>query len=168
MCQRGSGPATAAGSSRCRWPRAPSRLRWSATGSTRSMHSSASSIQTPWSVSGGSRWSSASRSSSSAARSTRQRRRPRQPKVRSSDPTYVGVPFRGARPLTSWVVTTEPPRVLVVEDDDDLRGLIHAALDDAGFAALEAADGAAALAACTERDPDVVLLDLNLPRLGGQ
>lgn len=70
--------------------------------------------------------------------------------------------------MTSWVVTGEPPRVLVVEDDDDLRGLIRAALDDAGFAAVEAADGAAALAACRERDPDVVLLDLNLPRLGGQ
>ena len=50
--------------------------------------------------------------------------------------------------------------MLVVEDDDDLRGLIRAALDDAGFAAVEAADGAAALAACSERDPDVVLLDL--------
>ena len=58
--------------------------------------------------------------------------------------------------------------MLVVEDDDDLRSLIGAALVDAGYAAVEAADGAAALEACGERDPDVVLLDLNLPRLGGQ
>lgn len=58
--------------------------------------------------------------------------------------------------------------MLVVEDDDDLRGLIGAALADAGYAAVEAADGAAALEACGERDPDVVLLDLNLPGLGGQ
>jgi two-component system, OmpR family, response regulator len=62
----------------------------------------------------------------------------------------------------------EPPRVLVVEDDDDLRSLIGSALADAGYAAVEAADGAAALAACEERDPDVVLLDLSMPRLGGQ
>lgn len=62
----------------------------------------------------------------------------------------------------------EPPRVLIVEDDDDLRSLIGSALGDAGYAAVEAADGAAALAACEERDPDVVLLDLSLPRLGGQ
>jgi DNA-binding response OmpR family regulator len=62
----------------------------------------------------------------------------------------------------------ELPRVLVVEDDDDLRHLIGSALADAGYAAVEAADGEAALAACVERDPDVVLLDLNLPRLGGE
>ncbi|HEY8174375.1 MAG TPA: response regulator [Gemmatimonadaceae bacterium] len=62
----------------------------------------------------------------------------------------------------------ELPRVLIVEDDDDLRTLIGLALSDAGYAAVEAADGAAALRACEERDPDVVLLDLNLPRLGGK
>jgi CheY-like chemotaxis protein len=62
----------------------------------------------------------------------------------------------------------EPPRVLVVEDDEDLRYLIGSALADAGYAAIEVADGIAALAACEQRDPDVVLLDLNMPRLGGQ
>lgn len=65
-------------------------------------------------------------------------------------------------------MTPEPPRVLIVEDDDDLRSLIGSVLGDAGYAAVEAADGATALKACEERDPDVVLLDLNLPRLGGQ
>jgi two-component system OmpR family response regulator len=62
----------------------------------------------------------------------------------------------------------ELPRVLIVEDDDDLRTLIGLALSDAGYAAVEAADGAAALKVCEERDPDVVLLDLNMPRLGGK
>lgn len=62
----------------------------------------------------------------------------------------------------------EPPRVLIVEDDDVLRGLIRSALADAGYVAVEAADGAAALVACAERDPDVILLDLALPGLGGQ
>ena len=62
----------------------------------------------------------------------------------------------------------EPPRVLVVEDDDDLRSLIGSALADAGYTAIEAADGASALAACEERDPDVVLLDLNMPLLSGE
>jgi DNA-binding NtrC family response regulator len=58
--------------------------------------------------------------------------------------------------------------VLIVEDDDDLRGLIGEALAEAGYASIAAADGAAALTACVERDPDVILLDLNMPRLGGQ
>jgi len=58
--------------------------------------------------------------------------------------------------------------VLVVEDDDELRSLIRTALADEGYVAVEAADGAAALAACAERDPDVILLDLLLPGLGGQ
>jgi DNA-binding response OmpR family regulator len=63
---------------------------------------------------------------------------------------------------------TNPPRVLVVEDDDDLRSLVGSALADAGYAAVEAADGAAALAACQERDPAVILLDLAMPHLGGE
>ncbi|HEV8670148.1 MAG TPA: response regulator [Candidatus Limnocylindria bacterium] len=65
-------------------------------------------------------------------------------------------------------MTAEAPRVLVVEDDEDLRYLIGSALADAGYTAVEAADGAAALAACETRDVDLVLLDLNMPRLGGQ
>lgn len=58
--------------------------------------------------------------------------------------------------------------MLVVEDDHELRGLIRSALADAGYVAVEAADGAAALVACAEHDPDVILLDLALPLLGGQ
>jgi CheY-like chemotaxis protein len=65
-------------------------------------------------------------------------------------------------------MTPEPPRVLIVEDDDDLRRLITSAVTYAGYAAVEAADGVAALSACADRDPDVVVLDLNMPRLGGQ
>ena len=65
-------------------------------------------------------------------------------------------------------MTAEPPRVLVVEDDDELRAMIRSALAGEGYLAVEAADGAAALAACAERDPDVILLDLALPLLGGQ
>ncbi len=65
-------------------------------------------------------------------------------------------------------MSAEPTRVLVVEDDDDLRRLITIAVADAGYSAVGVADGAAALAACAERDADVILLDLALPRLAGQ
>lgn len=69
--------------------------------------------------------------------------------------------------MNTRVVTAEPRRVLVVEDDDELRSLMSLAMADAGYASVEAADGVAALAACAERDPDVILLDLAMPRLGG-
>lgn len=52
--------------------------------------------------------------------------------------------------------------MLIVEDDDELRGLIQTALVEAGYVAVEAADGAAALVLCARHDPDVILLDLAL------
>jgi CheY-like chemotaxis protein len=65
-------------------------------------------------------------------------------------------------------VTTETQRVLVVDDDEDFRSMVSWALADAGYDAVEAADGSAALVACQERDPAVILLDLAMPGVGGQ
>ena len=58
-------------------------------------------------------------------------------------------------------------KILVVDDDADLRGLIAYALRQAGYLVLEAADGAAALAAYAREEPALVILDVNLPRLSG-
>ena len=58
--------------------------------------------------------------------------------------------------------------MLIVEDDSELRGLIAQALATAGYDAVEAPDGAAAMAASAERDPNVILLDLAMPGLSGQ
>jgi DNA-binding response OmpR family regulator len=58
-------------------------------------------------------------------------------------------------------------RILVVEDDSDLRGLIAFTLTQAGFEVNAAGDGAAALHQFATEPPDVVLLDINLPRLDG-
>ena len=58
-------------------------------------------------------------------------------------------------------------KVLVVDDDADLRGLIAYALRQAGYLVVEAADGAAALAAYEREEPALVILDVNLPRLSG-
>ncbi|HEY8574471.1 response regulator transcription factor [Phenylobacterium sp.] len=57
--------------------------------------------------------------------------------------------------------------VLVVDDDPHIRQLLVFALGKAGLAAREAEDGEAALAAIAEVQPDLVILDINMPRLNG-
>ena len=57
--------------------------------------------------------------------------------------------------------------VLVVDDDPHIRDLLTFALQKAGLATREAADGEAALAAIAERAPDLVVLDINMPRMDG-
>lgn len=57
--------------------------------------------------------------------------------------------------------------VLIVDDDPDIRAVMHLALAAEGYAVSEAADGGEALQYLDERWPSVVLLDLNLPRLTG-
>jgi len=58
-------------------------------------------------------------------------------------------------------------KILVVDDDQELAGLIGYALRQAGYLVVEAADGAAALAAFERESPALVILDANLPRLDG-
>jgi len=59
-------------------------------------------------------------------------------------------------------------RVLIVEDEQDIAGLIKHTLERSGDAEAEiVASGDAALRAASERIPDLIILDLNLPVLGG-
>jgi len=58
-------------------------------------------------------------------------------------------------------------KILVVDDDAELRGLIAFALRQAGYLVLEAPDGPSGLAAFAEEKPDLVLLDVNMPRVNG-
>jgi DNA-binding response OmpR family regulator len=60
------------------------------------------------------------------------------------------------------------PRILVVEDEPQLRALLRLYLERDGYAVVEAADGAAALAAYDAELPDLVILDLMLPRMQGE
>jgi DNA-binding response OmpR family regulator len=68
---------------------------------------------------------------------------------------------------TSVPVAPAGPRVLVVEDDEATRAVVSEALCDEGYQVLTAADGQDALEICGTRCPDLILLDLSLPRLNG-
>ena len=58
-------------------------------------------------------------------------------------------------------------RVLIVEDDADIRELIRYNLSQEGFVVEEAADGTQALEKVKRRVPDLLLLDLMLPGMPG-
>lgn len=58
-------------------------------------------------------------------------------------------------------------RVLLVDDDPHIRQLLAFAFDKAGFAVAEAGDGEAALAEVARVLPDLVVLDINMPRMDG-
>jgi two-component system phosphate regulon response regulator PhoB len=62
---------------------------------------------------------------------------------------------------------TQPVKVLVVEDEDDIRELVALNLRKEGFEVLESGDGAGGLAKARRHLPPIVLLDLMLPDLSG-
>jgi len=57
--------------------------------------------------------------------------------------------------------------VLVVEDDPSVRDVLHLVLDSEGYAVVPVEDGLEALERLDEALPDLILLDLMLPRLDG-
>ncbi len=63
--------------------------------------------------------------------------------------------------------STGPPRVLVVDDQESLRSLIRMNLELEGIEVEEATDGRAGLDAVQRSRPDLVTLDLVMPRMDG-
>jgi len=61
----------------------------------------------------------------------------------------------------------EKPRVLVVDDDQSVRDSLRRSLEFNGYEVHLAADGAEALAGIGRLDPDVVVMDVMMPRLDG-
>ncbi|RZI76444.1 MAG: response regulator transcription factor [Pseudomonas sp.] len=60
-----------------------------------------------------------------------------------------------------------PRTVLVVDDDPHIRQLLVFAFGKAGIDTAEAGDGEAALAQASRQPPDLVVLDINMPRMDG-
>jgi len=64
-------------------------------------------------------------------------------------------------------MTARPARVLLAEDDRFLRKAAEAALKRKGYDVVVAADGEEALTKTQQQQPDVVLLDVIMPKLQG-
>ena len=58
-------------------------------------------------------------------------------------------------------------KILVVEDEDNLRELVQSRLETEGFEVVPAADGFQALARARQSQPDLIILDLMIPKMDG-
>jgi len=63
--------------------------------------------------------------------------------------------------------TGHHPRVLVIDDDDELAEVLRQALRESGYAVATVRHGAAALELIGQIQPDVILLDLTMPIMDG-
>ena len=58
-------------------------------------------------------------------------------------------------------------RILIVEDQDDLRGVLRDLLSGSGYAVIEASDGQDGVTKAKSEHPDLILMDIQLPVLDG-
>jgi two-component system response regulator MtrA len=58
-------------------------------------------------------------------------------------------------------------KILLVDDDADLLAVIAFALQQSGFLVIQSRDGAQAFEAFNTEEPDLAVLDINLPLLNG-
>lgn len=60
-----------------------------------------------------------------------------------------------------------PAKILVVEDNDDSRALLKAFLAGEGYIVLEAEDGQAGIDVAKTEPPDLIITDIEMPKLSG-
>jgi DNA-binding NarL/FixJ family response regulator len=78
--------------------------------------------------------------------------------------TPTAAPMTGGQPLPEQI----PPTVVLADDEYTIRSIIRDLLEDHGFSVLgEAGDGVDAVDRVAELKPDVVLMDLRMPRMNG-
>jgi CheY-like chemotaxis protein len=60
-----------------------------------------------------------------------------------------------------------PKKILIVEDNEDTRSFMKYLIERYGYLAIEASDGIEALEAFKRHHPDIILMDISLPMVGG-
>lgn len=58
-------------------------------------------------------------------------------------------------------------KILVVDDEKDLRDALRTMLESAGYSVVEASDGEEGLKVAEEEKPDLILLDIMMPKMNG-
>src|SRR5688572_18103294 len=81
-----------------------------------------------------------------------------------NQPPEAPSPGHSSEPLEPGAKKT---RVLIVEDDGEIRAALHDALDDLGYDVLEEPDAERALITLGRSDFDAVLVDVRMPGMGG-
>ena len=64
-------------------------------------------------------------------------------------------------------VTNEKPTVLLIDDEAPIREVLKQILEDAGYGSIEANDGVEGLELARAHLPDLIILDVMMPRLNG-
>lgn len=62
---------------------------------------------------------------------------------------------------------TDPPYILLVDDDRQVVTFLKQVLEESGYSVTGTTSGKAALAFLRERRPDLLILDLNMPKVDG-
>jgi two-component system chemotaxis response regulator CheY len=71
------------------------------------------------------------------------------------------------KPYFQWGQAGMSKKILIVEDDFDTRYVMSLILKGEGYDVITVADGECALNVAFEQKPDLVITDLNMPRLNG-
>jgi DNA-binding NtrC family response regulator len=79
----------------------------------------------------------------------------------------LGPRLRPARHREEGTIVAKPSRVLVVDDDAEMRALLLDVLEKEGYEVAEASDGAQAVLALRAREFDLILIDKNMPGPSG-
>ena len=69
--------------------------------------------------------------------------------------------------LQSFAAMGSQKKVLIVDDDTGCRELLVMIAEKLGYSALQAADGIEALDQASQRHPDLIFMDLLMPRMSG-
>lgn len=70
-------------------------------------------------------------------------------------------------PIARKEKLTPTGTVLIVDDNEASRDIVRQILEDTGLSIIEATDGIEGLEACLKEHPDLVLMDVRMPRMSG-